>query len=280
MWNDVRALNRLTTLLGAVAFLAFMWHLAQWAVARPGFAIRVVQVSAMPATSINHVTVERVARFCVPQIGGTLFTADLGAVRAAFEALPWVRRASVRRQWPDRLLVLIEEHQALARWNDEAGNRFVSVRGEAFNAAGEVVLGASLPLLAGPEGSEREVALHYVEFRERLARIGKQARAVMLSPRQAWTIRLIDGLTLEVGREQAGSTVMSRIERFTAQYAATIGLLATRVDVVDLRYSNGFAARVQGMRSAVANAPAAPMAAQRAKQAATPPVRDRRRTRT
>ena len=57
-------------------------------------------------------------------------------------------------------------------------------------------------------------------------------------------------------------------------------VLATRVDVVDLRYSNGFAARVQGMRSAVASAPAAPIAAQRAKQPATPPVRDRRRTRT
>ena len=283
MWNDVRALKRLTTLLVAVAVLALIWHSARWALARPGFAIRVVQVSAMPATSINHVTVERVARFCVPQIGGTLFTADLGAVRAAFEALPWVRRASVRREWPDRLLVLIEEHQALARWNDEAGNRFVNVRGEAFNAAGETVLGASLPLLAGPEGSEREVALRYVEFRDRLARIGKQARAVMLSPRQAWTIRLIDGLTLEVGREQAGSTVLSRIDRFTAQYAATVGLLATRVDVVDLRYSNGFAARVQGMRSAVANssaAPAAPVAAQRARRLATPLVRDRRRART
>lgn len=280
MWNDVRALDRLARFLVAAAFLVFLWHLAQWAVARPGFAIRVVEVGAMPATSINHVTVERVARFCVPRISGTLFTADIGAVRAAFEALPWVRRASVRRQWPDRLLVLIEEHQALARWNDEAGNRFVSVRGEAFNAAGEIVLGASLPLLAGPEGSEREVALRYGEFRDRLARIGKQARAVMLSPRQAWTIRLVDGLTLEVGREQADSTVLSRIERFTAQYAATVGLLATRVDVVDLRYPNGFAARVQGMRSALANAPAAPVAAERAKRPAPPLERDRRRTRT
>lgn len=280
MWNDVLALDRLARVLVLVALLVFVWHLTLWAAARPGFAVRVVQVRAMSGSSVDHITAERVARFCIPHIGGTLFTADLETVRAAFEALPWVRRASVRRQWPDRLLVSIEEHQALARWNDEAGNRFVSVRGEAFNASGEAVLAASLPLLAGPEGTEREVAARYAEFRQVLSRIGKQARVVMLSPRQAWTIRLTDGLTLEVGREQAGSTVMSRTERFVAQYATTVGPLAARVDVVDLRYSNGFAARIQGMRTAIANAPVAAEAAKRTKRPATPLLRNRQRTRT
>ena len=188
-----------------------------------------------------------------------MFTNDIEATRAAFEALPWVRRATVRREWPNRLAVTLEEHRALARWNDADGNRFVSVTGEAFNAPGERVIGATLPLLLGPEGAEKEVAIRYAEFRERLSAIAKTPAVVALSPRQAWTIKLAagadthEGLTLDLGREQSRSSVLSRLERFTAHYTVTLGRFGARVEAVDLRYPNGFAARVPGFR---ASAPA------------------------
>jgi cell division protein FtsQ len=207
----------------------------------------------------------------VPQINGTLFTADLAQARTAFESLPWVRRASVRRQWPDRLVVRLEEHQALARWNDEGGNRFVSILGEAFDAPGESALARALPLLTGPEGSERDVARHYGAFRDRLVAIDKNPSVVTLSPRQAWTVRLADGMVLEIGREQQASTVLSRLERFVAHYAATVGRVAVRVEVVDLRYPNGFAARIAGMRAALA--PDRPQAARSPQRKPKAPVR-------
>jgi len=80
-----------------------------------------------------------------------------------------------------------------------------------------------------------------------------------LSPRQAWTLRLVDGLVVEIGREQAAASVQTRIERFVAHYAATVGRLNTRVEVVDLRYPNGFAVRAPGLRAqAQATKPAKP----------------------
>jgi len=249
MWNDPLALNRLTAMLLVVALVIAGVTGVRWLARQPQFAIRTVVVTPVEGQELQHVTAERVARCCVPQINGTIFTADLAQARNAFESLPWVRKASVRRQWPDRLVVHLEEHRALARWNDESGNRFVSLLGEAFNAPGETELGRALPLLSGPEGSEREVARHYGAFRERLATIGKDPKVVTLSPRQAWTVRLADGMVLEIGREQQSSTVLSRLERFVAQYALTIGRIATRVEVVDLRYPNGFAARVPGLRA-------------------------------
>ena len=252
MWNDPLALNRLTALLLVVALLVAGVTGVRWFARQPQFAIRTVVVTPAEGQDLQHVTAERVARFCVPQINGTIFTADLAQARNAFESLPWVRKASVRRQWPDRLVVRLEEHRALARWNDEAGNRFVSVLGEAFNAPGEGELGRGLPLLSGPEGSARDVARQFGAFRERLATIGKDPRVVTLSPRQAWTVRLADGMVLEIGREQQNSTVLSRLERFVAQYATTIGRIAARVEVVDLRYPNGFAARVPGLRASFA----------------------------
>jgi len=259
MWNDVLTMNRLAAAMLVLAFALLAYGAARWLTAQPYFAIRTVVVQAAGATPLEHVTAERVARVCVPQINGTFFTADLAQTKAAFESLPWVRSASVRRQWPDRLMVRLEEHRALARWNDEGGNRFVSIHGEAFNAAGEAALGARLPLLTGPEGSQREVALQYALLRERLSVIGLAPQVLTLSSRQAWTLRLVDGLVVEIGREQAAASVQTRIERFVAHYAATVGRLNTRVEVVDLRYPNGFAVRAPGLRAqAQATKPAKP----------------------
>jgi cell division protein FtsQ len=256
MWHDVLALNRLTMLMVAIALALTAWTGARWLAGQPRFSIRAVVVEGADGSTLKHMSAERIARVCVPRISGTLFTADLREARHAFESLPWVRRASVRREWPDRLVVRLEEHEALGRWNDEGGNRFVSVKGEAFDAPGEVALGETLPLLSGPEGSAGEVARQYEVLKARFATIGKAPHVVSLSPRQAWTLRLADGLTVEVGREQPNSTVLSRVERFVTHYAATVGRMAARVEVVDLRYPNGFAARVPGFR-AHAEAPAA-----------------------
>ncbi|MFX6702108.1 FtsQ-type POTRA domain-containing protein, partial [Acinetobacter baumannii] len=68
----------------------------------------------------------------VPRIHGNFFTADLTAVRAAFEAVPWVRKAMVRREWPDRLVVKIEEHKALGTWGEDG--KLLSQKGDVFTA--------------------------------------------------------------------------------------------------------------------------------------------------
>ncbi len=290
MWHDVLTLNRLTRLVVMAAFVSASVVALRWAANQPVFAIRTISVQGVAGSAssgmgsvgaaLNHVQATQIAQFCVPRITGTFFTNDLEITRAAFEALPWVRRASVRRQWPDRLVVSIEEHRALARWNDEEGNRFVSVLGEAFSAQGEKGLGATLPLLLGPEGSEREVAQRYAEFAKRLAVIGQAPLVVALSPRQAWTIRLgrstvaaplsglpssaaaasggsppapamqvHDGLLLDLGREQPRAPVLARLDQFVAVYATTLGRIGARIEAVDLRYPNGFAARMPGFQA-------------------------------
>ena len=51
---------------------------------------------------------------------GTFFTVNLDQARRSFEKLPWVRHAEVRRQWPARLDVTIEEHKPVARWEESS----------------------------------------------------------------------------------------------------------------------------------------------------------------
>ncbi|MCW5622990.1 MAG: cell division protein FtsQ/DivIB, partial [Burkholderiales bacterium] len=156
--------------------------------------------------------------------------------RAAFEKLPWVRVAHVRRVWPDRLQVTLEEHVPLARWH---GHGLVNIHGEVFDAATELVL----PVLAGPEGSAAEMTRNFVRFRDLLATVDRAPVEIRLSVRGAWQITLDDGQILELGRQD----LLPRLTRFIAAYRTVI----THVPPggrIDLRYANGFAVRQPGLR--------------------------------
>lgn len=229
MWDKPELMNAAANLLfGTAALLAFYAALAL-VIQLPVFPLREVRVSG----ELAHVTRDEVEELVRRELRGNFFTLDLGAARGAFERLSWVRKVNVRRRWPDRLEVVLEEHVPLARWSDRA---LVNTRGEVF----EATYGGKLPRFVGPAGAAKEMAIQYEYFRTSLAAIGLTPVAVQISQRRAWRIQLATGLTLELGREQ----VEARLTRFVAAYGRTLARLERRIDYVDLRYANGFAVRI------------------------------------
>lgn len=247
MWDNPAALNRASDLLLAAVGLMVLYCVIRFAIVQPVFAMREIRVGGATA----HVTLAQVEVIARRDVHGTFFTLDLVRLRGSFEKLPWVRKVEIRRGWPDRIDVTIEEHQPLARWGNTA---LVNRQGEVFEAAYD----ATLPVFAGPAGTSREVALQYATLHRAFAAIGREPVRVQLSPRRAWRVQLDDGMTLEIGREQ----VESRLARFLAAYPRTLAPLNRHIDYVDLRYPNGFAARVPELTAANAagkgKAPAAP----------------------
>ena len=235
MWDNAAALNRMSDLLAAAAGLLVLYSVIRFAIAQPVFAMREIRLGGSTA----HVTLAQVEAIVQSDVHGTFFTLDLARLRGAFEKLPWVRKVDIRRAWPDRIDVVIEEHQPLARWGDEG---LVNRQGEVFKAA----YGTSLPVFVGPEGTSREVALQYDMLRRAFSSIGREPVQVQLSQRRAWRVQLDDGMILEIGREQ----MESRLGRFLSAYPHTLAPLARRIDYVDLRYANGFAARVPELTAA------------------------------
>jgi len=172
------------------------------------------------------------------RVRGTFFTVDLESVRSDFEGIPWVRRAELRRRWPDCLEVHIEEQVAIARWGQQKrDSQLLNAQGELFRGRSE----EALPLLAGPAGSEADVVRRYLAFRDALAPLGLAPTQVMLSSRLAWQVKLSSGLTLQLGRDTERDRVEERVARFVSVYPQTLGRSRQRVDYVDLRYPNGFA---------------------------------------
>jgi cell division protein FtsQ len=178
---------------------------------------------------------------------GNLLTVDLQATRAAIETLPWVHRADVRKRWPDTLEVRIEEHQVVARWSPDAGEpRLVSAQGDVFVADTE----QTLPVFIGPEGSAPRILARHEEFNAGLSEIGRHVVAVQLSAREAWRVRLDDGVIVDLGRDQDKQALASRLSRFVSTYPKLREQLPVAFNTVDMRYPNGFAVRTEAARAA------------------------------
>jgi cell division protein FtsQ len=131
--------------------------------------------------------------------------------------------------------VRIEEHVALARWGDDA---LINTYGERFSGRTD----EKLPVFIAPAGTEAELARRYASFSRLVQPLGTPLDRVVLTPRQAWQLRLASGLQLMLGRD--GGQAEDRLARFVEVYGRTLGRFARHHDYVDLRYPNGFALRV------------------------------------
>ena len=233
MWGNAALLRNIANALFALSALLMLYGALHYVVHLP---------KLLPLDSVRLDTVpQRVSAAGVLQVmrnemRGNLFTVDIERTRRSLEKLPWVRSVSIRREFPDRLALHLEEHQVLARWNN---SMLVNLQSEVFFAGtdGVAETGQVLPQFVGPEGTSAEVAAYYGQFSGRLGAVGLRMAQVNLSPRHAWQLRLSNGLVLELGRED----MQQRLERFVEVYPYSLAAEQGRLKYVDLRYRNGFA---------------------------------------
>ncbi len=239
MWDNPRLTNAAAGVLCALALALVVYAGGRVLLESPAFLLRTIVVEG----GLERVERREIVDALQGRLRGTFFTVDLEAVRSVFESIPWVRRAELRRSWPDRLEVRIEEQVALARWGQGKKTQLVNMQGELFHGQGD----DSLPVLAGPAGTEGEVARRYFAFRDSLAPLGLEPRQVLLSSRMAWQLKLSNGLTVQLGRDSDRDRVEERLARFASAFPQTLAKARQRLDYVDLRYPNGFAFRVTEM---------------------------------
>lgn len=198
-----------------------------WALDQP---IRSVQVTGR----FQHVAPMDIERLVARAARGKgLLTIDLGALTRALDALPWVDRASIERDWPNGLAVRVVEQVAAARWGRDG---LVNRRGVLF-ATGVGRPPAGLARLSGPEGSEAEVTQRYLQMRRRLAAAGLTVAALRLDARGAWQLQLSNGIAVRLGRSQVGA----RFDKFMSAALDIVEHRAGDISYVDMRYTNGFA---------------------------------------
>ncbi len=241
MWNKPQLLNAIADVLTLVAAAALVAAVAVWLIRIPALPIRQVVF----ADALTHTQREEIESVLQPLMRGNFFSLDLRGLHAALAELPWIRKVELRRVWPSRLEVKVEEHRPVARWGEGRGE-LVNSYGEVFAAIAPEAEAERLPLLYGPPGTAPEVLKRYGEFVGRFKPLEQRPVQVILSPRLAWQLRLENGMTVEMGREQPKSPLNLRLQRFIEVYPETVGKRSGRPVAVDLRYPNGFALRLAG----------------------------------
>lgn len=191
-----------------------------------------------------------------PKVAGTFFTVDLAKVRATFEAVPWVRKAVVRREFPNRLKVHLQEHQTAGLWGGGAELRLINIYGEVFEANVGEVEQDNLPTLVGPDGQGLEVLSAYRALAPLFEPMNLEIDQIELSGRGGWSVRLDNGAAIELGRGNREELV-ARTQRFLktlTQVVSKYGRQAGSVESADLRHENGYAIRLRGVTTQEAGA--------------------------
>jgi len=250
---DVKLMNLTASVLfmslTALVLAAGGW----WVLRHPAFSIGAISVQGELAHN-NAVTLRaNVAHKLV----GNFFTVDLQQARAVFEAVPWVRQASVRRQFPNQLQVQLEEHVPVALWGPESGSGMLNSFGEVFEANVGDVDADDLPRLHGPDGQSVEVLDMYGRLRPLFKQLDLDLAELELTLRGGWRAKLESGAEIELGNGSI-EQVMARTRRFVAtltQVTSRYGRRANSLESADLRHTEGYALRLRGVTTVTADVP-------------------------
>jgi cell division protein FtsQ len=241
--GDVRLMNAVAIAVFVAAALALLAAALTWLSRSPAFELRRILIEG----ELHRVQVQALRALAVPRLAGNFFSTDLAQARAAFEAVPWVRRVVVRRVWPDRLVVQIEEHEAAALWSGgEREGVLVNRQGEVFNARLADVAHEALPSFAGPEGRSAAMLDLYRRLLPVLRRLDMEIEQLQLSARGSWRVLLDSGASLELGRGSEDE-LSDRTERFVRTLAQVTDRFPAPLEYADLRHVDGYAVRLRGV---------------------------------
>ena len=238
--RPVRALNRLDLSLprafGAKAMIAMFLATAvagtvigghgmtvvSAVTAWSGFAIQNVRISGQSATS----EVDVLKALDIGQYP-SLLTLDVEAAQARIEMLPWVKRATLKKLFPDTLDIAIVERQPYAIWQHDGELSLV-------DAAGKVIVDgvddgyAGLPRVAGTGAAEKAAA--YTALLAKFPAIASRARAGILISEIRWTIVLDNGIELMLPADDPEGA-LAQIAALDRDHA----LLSRQIAAIDLR---------------------------------------------
>lgn len=185
--------------------------------------------------SFKHVKRSELESIISSAMSGGFFMLDVSQIQSALKQLQWVSGVTVRRIWPDVLVIKIEEHVPFARWG---ATQLISNRGELF-----------APLLEEPYPGLPQIdaeAQFATDVMQRFRQISKllNGEAVVTGLRRNargdWTLWLASGVRIELGN----SKIMERLARASLLLSHFAGQTAM-LDVIDARYSGGVAVSIR-----------------------------------
>ena len=165
-------------------------------------------------------------------VPGGILSTDLDLLQQAIRDLSWPRHVTVRRLWPDGLVVSVDKEMVVAAWRDAY-----------LNTEGKVVQwpGAreDLPIFDCQVSQPRAAMEIYQRLNDATAPVGLRIERLAQNALGEWTVNFSTGIKLILGAER----LTQRVARFLVVYERELAQKEDLVEQVDARYANGVAVR-------------------------------------
>ncbi|MDF1654213.1 MAG: FtsQ-type POTRA domain-containing protein [Coxiellaceae bacterium] len=170
------------------------------------------------------------------EVNAGFFALDVTKLKRELQQqLPWVKSVMVRRIWPSTLQITINEYQAIAVWNEQ---HLVTPSNIIFTPA-QASFPPKLPQLFGPRDTFVVVMNEFRVIQQQLSALNMTVKKLSLTDRQAWHLELSNDVVVMLGKD----AVNQRLARFIKAYPQIMADHPAVIQLVDLRYPNGFAVK-------------------------------------
>lgn len=167
------------------------------------------------------------------ELTGDFFAFDVGAFKEKILENPWVRTVSVRRVFPDGVLLSIQAHEPVAVWQDRG---LLDQAGAAFYPPDWQAHAPGPHLVASP--ANKDLVFYYFQWLERAIQSKNLVlRRFVLADDMECHIQFANGMLVHVSAQY----FIPYINRFLGLYDRVIGNRAAEVASVDLHYETGLA---------------------------------------
>jgi cell division protein FtsQ len=240
-------LPRLFTLIIFILFIVSAWLSVDWLYKPGNFPIKQVKLE----NKLNNQEAKELQRVASQAVNGGFFSLDISQFRTELlQNLPWLKEVSVRKVWPDSVLVSIKEHQPVGRWisieNRTKGENELYDKIELLSRNGIIFFPElsdkqrtkfnGLAILTGPKLSTNNILETCFKINADLKRLKSRLKKCGMNERRSWLITLDNGLDIKLGKENVMQNLAQYIDVFSVQLAKYFN----QVEYADLRFANGF----------------------------------------
>jgi len=215
----------------AEAFLDGLRDAGDVAARSAGFGIASIDIRGMRHVARDDLLVQAglTATSSLPLI-------DAEGLRERLKRNPWIAEAAVRKLYPDRLEIAVEEREAFAFWQRGGKLHLIARDGTVLKSDIETNA-AELPLVVGVGAEKRAAA--FIDLIDRFPAIRAVLRAGVLVAERRWNLRLKNGIDVRLPEDDPALA----LERLTALDRVK-HILSRDVTVIDLRVPDQVAIRL------------------------------------
>ena len=243
LWNCPNSMTTVTRIVLMFSVLCLIITMFQWFFSQPNFHLKYLILN-ISSDNVQHVKPKELKKLVIMELNGTALTTDLGPIYKSVLSHPWIKEATVRRIWPNKILVNLVEHNIIGVWSDgrfvtQAGKllQFDKLQSESINKEKNCFL----LKLDGPNETVTAVLDRARMISNKASKVGLQTTGVQLTSQYDWRVFFSNGMKMELGGENLETPLEKRLDNFFNSIAWVRKKIKKDLISVDLRYAQGFA---------------------------------------